>query len=923
MTIITKPNQANFKSGQLENGLSLLTIQSNQQKAGVAMAVKAGNYQDPDEHIGLAHFLEHMLFLGTQSHPEEGFHAYIEQAGGKCNAWTSLEYSNFFYDVAPELLADSLERFSELFTCPLFAAKWIEKEINAIDSEFNLKINDDIRRLHEVHKETSNPNHPFSRFTTGNKETLNASSEALQQALFQFFKQHYVGENLCLVIVSPFDCESTYQKAQTLFANVSDTPAATPDYPKALYLPEQLGIQLNIHSHKIANRLILSFPVPSEEKQSLAKSLTYISCIFGHEGSGSLLSGLKKLNFATSLTAGGGVDNETTQDFNISIQLTQHGIDNLEAVCTEIFGYINFVKHQSYQPHIYQEKQLLSELADRYQDTIKSIDLASQTALKLHYYPPEKVFIADYAMTGMDPDWLEKTYQALSPDNLRLVVLNQQPEQENVSRYYKVPYSLKPLSADAKANWNRASCIEHYQLPVENPYLPAANMSVPPRPSYDDKPQKLINEKAATVWFKQDQRANAPHGHIYISLDLPNSQGNLKKIAMTRLFIELFMDDIAEENYPAIAAGLHYQISPHQAGMTIHISGYAEKQADFAEKLLKQLSLRRFTESNFNNIKQTTLTSWYNNSHIKPANQLFKQLTYMIQNNQYAYPDLADSISTLSFSEFAEFSVHLFERANLEAYIAGNWDITQALPLADNISKILFQRSKPCSEVTRRVYQLTESVELFHMLTPHQGVCVVNYFQATQISELSVAQFMLVTELLSPISFQFLRTEKQLGYMVGCAYFPINRCPGIVIYVQSNTHPVDNIQMAIEQMLSDLPEYLTQLEEDDWNHIKQALIYHLAAKQNNLATSAQNDWMSIGLKDTDFRRQTLICSRIEQISLDEIKAFVHQLVTESEQNRRLILTAAPESSEGLISDKPMDSLDIIKQFQASAQQIEL
>ncbi|MCU4674809.1 insulinase family protein [Catenovulum sp. 2E275] len=923
MTIQTKNYLANFKSGKLDNGLSLLAIQTEHKKAGVAMAVKAGNYQDPPQHLGLAHFLEHLLFLGSEKSPDEGFHAFIEKNGGKCNAWTSLEHSNFFYEISPDLLTKSLEKFSELFTCPLFSTFWIEKEIESLDAEFHLKVNDEIRRLHEVHKETSNPDHPFSRFTSGNKSTLNAPAQELQEALFDFFQQNYVGHNLALVIVTPSDYEQTFQTAKTYFDKVSSSKPKDLQYPERLYLPEQLGTKIAVHSDKVENRMILSFPMPSEAKTSLAKSLTYFTCLFGHEGYGSLLSGLKNLNYVTSLTASGGLDNGFTQDFNLSLQLTEHGINHLDDLCQEIFGYINFIKTQSYQSHIYTEKQKLSSLANQYQETGKAIDLASQLALKLHYYTAEFVFSADYVMSGMDLTWLEQAYQSLVPDNTRLVLVTNQPEQPYLSEHYQVPYNIIPISEETKATWLNATCQQTYQLPDPNPYLPNPQKINKNAELFDKKPQKIINEQASTIWFKQDQRSNAPYGHIYISLDLPNSQGNRKKIAMTRLFIEMFMDDIAEENYPALAAGLHYQISPHQAGMTIHISGYSEKQPDFTKQLLKQLRLRRFTKQKYLSIKQATLTSWHNNRHIKPANQLFKQLTYMLQNNQYAYPDLADSIKELTFSEFAEFSVHLLDRINLEAYIVGNWDITQALPLADSINNTVYSRSKPCTEVTRRVHKLTSTPQIYHMQTQHQGVCVVNYFQAETINEHSVAQFMLLTELLSPISFQVLRSEKQLGYLVGCAYFPVNRCPGLVIYVQSNSKSLDTIQRHIEQMLKDLPEYMLQLEESDWEQIKQSLIFHLAEKQSSLATSAQNDWMSIGLKDTDFRRQQSICHWIEQMQLDDIKALISHIFCSTEQNKRLILSAAPPDNSGLTSNKAMSSVEIIKHFQNLADPIEI
>ncbi|WAJ70987.1 insulinase family protein [Catenovulum adriaticum] len=922
-------NLANYKSGKLENGLQILTVQSQQQKAGVAMAVNAGNYQDPDEHLGLAHFLEHMLFLGTQTtpDPEKGFKNFVEKRGGRCNAWTSLEYTNFFYDIPAQFLADSLAQFSQLFSCPLFSEYWIAKEVQSIDHEFHLKLKDDIRRLHEVHKETSNPKHPFSRFNTGNKQTLNADAKTLQSALFDLFEQNYHASNMCLVIVGPQSCDELLTLAQTHFSQIKANKSARKTLPQALYLPEQLGVKFQVTTLKASNRIIFSFPLPSEQQNYLAKSLTYLSCLFGHEGEGSLLSGLKKLELATSLTAGGGLDTGTTQDFNLSIQLTQYGFNHAETVCETLFAYINFLKEQPYCDYIYQEKKQLSELAFAYQDAEKPIDLASQLALKMHHYSLDNIMVADYLMSGVDPEWLNQAYSALTPDNLRLTLLSSNTltniqTTPRISTWYQVPYTVEPLSQSSMEQWKNAQATNLFKLPKPNPYLPS---TLPLKNSgySDPKPHKILTEKGVDIWFKQETRFQAPHGHIYISLDLPNSQGNCKKIAMTRLFIELFMDDVAQENYPAQAAGIHYQISPHQAGMRIHISGYAEKQAVFTKNLLSQFRLRRFTQKQFEHIKQVTLSSWFNSGHIKPANKIFNQLTYMMQNNQFSHPDLAESIQDLDFAQFAEFSVHLFERVNLEAYLVGYWDMTQALPLAQTIKDSLLARAQPCSEVNRRVYQIPNQATRYHMHTPHQGSCVVHYYQADDIDEKSIATYMLLTELLSPISFQVLRSEKQLGYLVGCAYFPINRCPGLVIYVQSSQFSSTAIAAEIRQMLNDLPEYLSQLEDQDWQSIKQALIYNLTDRQSNLHASAQSDWMSIGLKDHQFRRQNLICEAIQQTSLEDIKTLIQSVFvkTQTQPPRGLVLTAAPQTDCSDI--QAMSSTDIIRDFQQQANTLKL
>ena len=64
------------------------------------MDVNVGHASDPADLPGLAHFLEHMLFLGTEKYPEEGhYNQFLQERGGSSNAYTDFEHTNFFFDV--------------------------------------------------------------------------------------------------------------------------------------------------------------------------------------------------------------------------------------------------------------------------------------------------------------------------------------------------------------------------------------------------------------------------------------------------------------------------------------------------------------------------------------------------------------------------------------------------------------------------------------------------------------------------------------------------------------------------------------------------------------------------------------------------------------------------------------------------------
>ena len=158
---------------------------------------------------GLAHLTEHMMFLGTALEPEEGaFKAFLQRNGGSSNAFTAMECTGFHFSVNPQHLDDALERFAAFFSCPLLREDSVEREMRAVDSEFNRNLQNDSRRLFQLIKSTSSEAHPFHKFSTGNLETLGGPSGAsAQKAVRGFYESRYTADamNLCVLGTESLD----------------------------------------------------------------------------------------------------------------------------------------------------------------------------------------------------------------------------------------------------------------------------------------------------------------------------------------------------------------------------------------------------------------------------------------------------------------------------------------------------------------------------------------------------------------------------------------------------------------------------------------------------------------------------------------------------------------------------------------------
>jgi len=163
-----------YRTIELSNGLKVLLISDpTAEMGGAGMNIHAGSYQDPQAFQGLAHFHEHMLFLGTDKFPlEDEYELFLSTHGGSSNAFTADEDTNFFFDVASNQLEGALERFAQFFLCPSFSKEMVGREVRAVDSEHRGNVPNDAWRVNQVFCQGLNPAHPASRFSTGNLDTL-------------------------------------------------------------------------------------------------------------------------------------------------------------------------------------------------------------------------------------------------------------------------------------------------------------------------------------------------------------------------------------------------------------------------------------------------------------------------------------------------------------------------------------------------------------------------------------------------------------------------------------------------------------------------------------------------------------------------------------------------------------------------------
>lgn len=238
---------------RLDRGAELLVQQQPwAERVGICLRVAAGSHDEPVRYPGLAHFLEHLLFLGSRNHRgEQRLMAYVQGLGGQVNASTQSRHTDFVCEVPAASLRPTLARLLEMLSQPLLAREAQLAEREVLEAEYRARSQDADSRISHALAQALPAAHRCAAFLTGNRASLAVEEEGFQQALRDYHQQHYRLSQMRLTLVGPQPVEQLLLIAeQSLLLAAEPAPVAIPAQACAL-LPVR------------ASRLCLQHPAAS------------------------------------------------------------------------------------------------------------------------------------------------------------------------------------------------------------------------------------------------------------------------------------------------------------------------------------------------------------------------------------------------------------------------------------------------------------------------------------------------------------------------------------------------------------------------------------------------------------------------------------------------------------------------------------
>jgi insulysin len=875
-----------FKHIELANGLRILLVQDqNCSKSACSVTFNVGHFNDDKDCHGISHLLEHMLFLGNDEFTEpNAFNDFIATHGGSINALTGTEYSSYFYEIAAEYEHQALTHLYAMLSKPLFCEALIEKEIHVIDAEFLLKQKDDLRRLYQVHKETCNPDHPFSQFSVGNHQTFKPFSPTqLKQKLIRMFERFYQPNNACLCLVSQqlisVSEESVRQQFSHWPSNNTFTVKSLLAFPTlpTLYLEQNLGVQINILPLKQAQRMILTFALPQQHSYYRSKPLSVLSHILGDEGEGGLLHFYKIKNWATNLSAGGGIEGSTFKDFNINIQLTDEGIQNADEVITAFFSYILLIKQNGIENWRIEETATLNQLMWDFPDQAKAIDEASHYSHAMFEYPQEHIIAGDYILDKPAVGLVLQMLSFFCPKKMRIKAVNPSVKTTHKAKWYDTLYSVEPIDTIRLKSFLSGKWRSHFRLSKANQFLPSCK-SIKPITHEFIIPKQIISEEGLDIWYGQDDKFQQPKGDCFLTFDCQAVNEGIYVMAAKRLWVALLNEKLNQKYYQANLAGMHFHFYPHQGGFSLQTNGFSSNQLEFCTNLLTQIVENENFSNSFSQVKAKQYQGFSNALLNKPINQLFSKLSVLMQQQNHSPSEMANVMQNLTLDDISITKEKLLSEFNLEGLMFGDWTPEEAYRVSANIKEFRMMHGT-CSKIHRGVADIRHrNVISCNVECQHKDSAVVIYFQAPDASLKNVALTILAEQLIATPFFNQLRTEQQLGYLVGSGYIPYNQHPGIGFYIQSPHHSSERLIDAIHLFLQQTVENINRFYPV-WDELKKGVMKQLMEKDTNLSMKSQRLWMAIGNQDSTFTYSARMTQTILGIDFSELKTYLISLVS--------------------------------------------
>ncbi|KAH9716778.1 nardilysin-like [Citrus sinensis] len=699
---------------------------SQTKKAAAAMCVGMGSFCDPVEAQGLAHFLEHMLFMGSTEFPDENECG--RRGDGVAGSMIVHCRSGASHEVYDFLVLEMLMKNGLRFQKKNFVMDVV------VELDGNLRI--------------------------------------------LVFQMNVVLVVLLAIAAEPLDTLQSW--VVELFANIRKGTQIKPQFTVEGTI-WKAGKLFRLEAVKDVHILDLTWTMPCLHQEYLKKSEDYLAHLLGHEGRGSLHSFLKGRGWATSISAGVGDEgmhrSSIAYIFVMSIHLTDSGLEKIFDIIGFVYQYIKLLRQVSPQKWIFKELQDIGNMEFRFAEEQPQDDYAAELA--------EHVIYGEYMYEVWDEEMIKHLLGFFMPENMRIDVVSKsfaKSQDFHYEPWFGSRYTEEDISPSLMELWRNPPEIDvSLQLPSQNEFIPT-DFSIRANDISNDlvtvsSPTCIIDEPLIRFWYKLDNTFKLPRANTYFRINLKGGYDNVKNCILTELFIHLLKDELNEIIYQASVAKLETSVSIFSDKLELKVYGFNDKLPVLLSKVLAIAKSFLPSDDRFKVIKEDVVRT-LKNTNMKPLSHSSYLRLQVLCQSFYDVDEKLSILHGLSLADLMAFIPELRSQLYIEGLCHGNLSQEEAIHIS-NIFKSIFSVQPLPIEMRHqeRVICLPSGANLVRNVSV-KNKCETNsvielYFQIEQEKGMELTRLKalidLFDEILEEPFFNQLRTKEQLGYVVECS----------------------------------------------------------------------------------------------------------------------------------------------------------
>ncbi len=915
---IKSPSMQNIETlkVRLDNGLEAYIVSDPEaKKSGASLSVGVGWDHEPFDNIGVAHFVEHMLFLGTQKYPtEKEYHEFIQTNGGSSNAYTSNDRTVYSFEINNDQAKEALDRFSSFFVEPLFNESGLSRERKAVNQEFLYRANLDQVRKHMVGLEFVDPSSHENIWRCGTEETLMSIS---RENLVRWYQDHYSANLMRLAVYSSLPLEQLVEQVDACFSQIENKNHQMTTLQGPITNPDFLGKLVYIEPLKNLKQLSIKWELPPEYTMDLDyHTADLVSDVLSEESPKSLATILKDKGYIYQMHAYQSNTDTKVSFFELCLELTPKGLESYQTVIAQCYEAIHTFKQEGLPRYRQDEMTAIAKLNFQYQSRPEVFSFVEHVASAIQYEDIATFPQKSGWPTQFDAKRVNRFLSMLKPHKAIYFILA--PEQltgvasDLTEKHVQVKYHVQQIPAKTLNEWAHIEANPSIAIAAPNPYIPTNLELVGSIDAKENNPEALDLSERSQFYFQQDISYQVPKVNYNLAVKSPSIKQNGKNKVLADLLSLSLSDALSQHLEQGQLAGLNADFSiDSKRGLLVSVSGYSQKSDLFTAKIFETIKSHQPAEKDFPKYHDILVRSYLNQKKAIPGRQAGEVMNNLVFRDYPLVDDKLAALNEISYKDFDLYNREFFNQVYLQGMLYGNLTKSQAVNLCTNL-EALFENSTtyPVSEHSMRAVLEPASLNnpcFFAQSTDQTGSSTFLMIGHGILEDKDRAAYEVMNQAISTPFFDTLRTKQQVGYMVHSFSREYEKQLFTCFLVQSNSCSTRDLlsryELFNEEFLSTLGT--AELDLEKFNLLKQALITNYRQPPVSISDKGQELYYLAFDQKGEFDQKERRVQALEALSYEEFVTFCQNQLGRSNNKRLAVLV------NGQMSDVPtIDYLEI-------------